>query len=61
MTGKVPASQLDVKGYSLAGKSNFNSTTGVVINHTLGHTNYIVLPIPSANPNGYLGEVWVEV
>lgn len=42
------------------GSSNFNGTAGVVIPHTKGDLNYRVLPIPTQNPNGYLGEVWVE-
>lgn len=44
----------------LDGSSNFNSTTGRVISHSIGHLNYRVIPIPTQNPNGYLGEVWVE-
>lgn len=44
----------------LKGSSTFNSTTGRVIPHSIGHTNYIVRTTPTQNPNGYLGEVWVE-
>lgn len=45
----------------LEGTANFNGVTGVVISHDIGHTNYHVPnPIPLENPNGYLGEVWVE-
>lgn len=42
------------------GSSNFSSTLGVVIPHSIGHTNYYVQITPTQNPNGYLGEVWVE-
>lgn len=51
----------NIKGYTLKGTANFNSTLGTVISHSIGHLNYIVLPpTPTQNPNGYLGEVWVE-
>ncbi len=44
----------------LRGSANFNSTTGVTISHSVGNTNFTVSIQPSQNPNGYLGEVWVE-
>lgn len=50
----------NIKGYSLKGSSSFNSTIGTIINHSIGHMNYYVLVTPTQNPNGYLGEVWVE-
>lgn len=49
-----------IKSYTLIGASNFNSTLGRVISHSIGHTNYRVMLTPTQNPNGYLGEVWVE-
>lgn len=42
------------------GSANFNSTTGTIIPHSIGHTNYFVRITPTQNPNGYLGEVWIE-
>lgn len=39
---------------------NFNGTTGTTISHTKGDTNYYVIVMPTANPNGYLGEYWIE-
>lgn len=44
----------------LKGTSAFNSNTGVVINHTIGNTGYYPIITPTQNPNGYLGEIWVE-
>lgn len=41
------------------GASTFNGTVGTIITHTIGTTNYDVVVTPTANPNGYLGEVWV--
>lgn len=38
--------------------STFNSTTGRVLTHNYGHTNYMVLINPTADPEGDLGEVW---
>lgn len=43
----------------LAGTSSFVGPTGRTISHSIGHTNYRVLITPTANPNGFLGEVWV--
>lgn len=43
------------------GSSTFNSTTGVVINHTFGlPTNYFVSITPTSNGNGYIGEYYVQ-
>lgn len=39
---------------------SFNSATGVIVPHNIGHTNYVVFPVVTSNPVGYLGEVWVE-
>lgn len=53
--------ELKINGsYKLKGSSTFNSTTGVVISHSIGNTTYTVLLSPTANPNGFLGEVWIE-
>lgn len=49
-----------IAGYKMAGSANFNSTTGTTINHSIGNTNYRVLVTPIGNPNGFLGEFWVE-
>jgi hypothetical protein len=51
---------IKAKEIVLEGSSSFNSNTGVVINHNIGNTNYYVIITPTQNPNGYLGEVWVE-
>lgn len=51
---------INLKGYELQGSANFNSTTGIVISHSIGNTAYNVQITASQNPNGYLGEVWVE-
>ena len=42
------------------GSSQFNSVSGRVITHKLGHTNYQVHILPTQDPAGYLGEVWSE-
>jgi hypothetical protein len=55
--GLVPSNKLP---QPLKGSSAFNSTTGVIINHTIGHTNYYPTITPKTNPDGFLGEVWVE-
>jgi hypothetical protein len=39
---------------------NFNGTTGAVFSHTKGDLNYHVNVTPTENPNGYLGEIWIE-
>ena len=39
--------------------STFNSTTGRTITHNLGHQNYNVTVIPTADPAGYLGEIYL--
>lgn len=41
------------------GSSNFAGQNGVTITHNLGHTNFRVAITPTADPGGYLGEVWV--
>lgn len=42
------------------GSSTFNGySTGRVITHNLGTTNYDVMITPKADPSGLLGEVWV--
>lgn len=50
----------DLLEVKLKGSSTFNSDTGTIINHAFGHTNYYPVITPTVNPNGYLGEVWVE-
>lgn len=39
--------------------STFQSTTGRTITHNLGHQLYNVMVIPTADPGGYLGEVYL--
>lgn len=68
MNGKITRQELseslwtEIKSSSviLKGTANFAGTTGTVIPHNIGHTNYFVLIQPSQNAAGYLGEVWVE-
>ena len=48
------------KNIPIYGSSQFNSTKGVVINHYLNTLNYNVSITPTSNPNGKLGEIWVE-
>jgi len=45
--------------YIKSGSSTFNSTTGRTIAHTVGNTAFEISITPTANPGGYLGEVWV--
>lgn len=42
------------------GSSQFNSISGRAITHNLGHTNYRVSIFPTQNPQGYLGEIWLN-
>ena len=42
------------------GSGTFNSTKGYVIYHYLNTLNYNVNITPTSNPNGKLGEIWVE-
>lgn len=44
----------------IAGDGVFNSTTGTFIAHDIGHTTYSVSIIPTANPKGTVGDIWVE-
>ncbi|QUO43467.1 hypothetical protein KDJ56_11200 [Brevibacillus composti] len=44
----------------LTGNANFNSAAGTTITHDVGHTNYDVGIVPTQNPNGYLGEVFIS-
>jgi len=39
--------------------STFNGSSGRVITHGKGHQNYMFLYIPTANPGGNLGEVYI--
>jgi len=54
--------QINNLPYSILWKSQntFNSTTGVVITHDLGTASYRAVVTPTTNPNGYLGEIWVD-
>jgi len=45
--------------FVMAGTETYNSTTGVVIEHNLGHTDYRVLLTSSESAQGYLGEVYM--
>jgi len=40
--------------------SVFAGSAGVTITHNYGHTNYQVLINPKADPQGFLGEVWIS-
>lgn len=41
------------------GSNSFNGSNGVTITHNLGTTNFRVAITPTADPQGYLGDVWV--
>lgn len=38
--------------------STFNGQAGRTITHNYGHTDYQVIINPTADPDGFLGEVW---
>jgi len=38
--------------------STFNGQTGRTLTHNYGHTDYEIIINPTANPQGFLGEVW---
>ncbi len=38
--------------------STFNGASGRTITHNYGHQNYQVLVNPTADPAGFLGEIW---
>ncbi len=38
--------------------STFNGQDGRTITHNFGHTNYQVIVNPTADPQGFLGEIW---
>lgn len=42
-----------------SGSNNFGSISGTTITHNIGHTDYRVRITPTADPGGYLGDVWV--
>jgi hypothetical protein len=50
----------NIKGYTIRGSADFNSTIGTIIPHPVGSLDYTVLITPSQNQNGYMGEYWVE-
>lgn len=60
-SGRVTAASSGTGGSGtiLDGASTFNSVTGRSITHNIGHTNYRVMIMPTANPNLNLGEIWV--
>lgn len=58
--GRALSTFLSDKKLLMDGSSTFNGTMGRIISHSIGHTGYRVIVVPTANVNGYLGEVWVE-
>lgn len=52
---RITQLQLETSG----GSDNFGSEAGRTITHNIGHTDYRVRITPTADPGGYLGEVWV--
>jgi len=50
----------DFFGRLLSGTINLNGTTGVMVTHNLGHTDYVVMVTPSETPNTGLGDIYVE-
>lgn len=38
----------------------FNGDSGRTITHNYGHTDYMVIINPVADPAGFLGEVWIS-
>lgn len=55
LNDRITQLQLETSG----GSDNFGSEAGTTITHNIGHTNYRVRITPTADPGGYLGEVWV--
>ncbi|MED1948995.1 hypothetical protein [Brevibacillus centrosporus] len=51
---------LEARATIAKGSANFNSTVGTIIAHDYGSLEYVVRISPTQNPNGFLGEVWVE-
>ena len=49
-----------LKNTSIYGSGIFNSNEGYIINHNLNTTEYNISITPTSNPNGKLGEIWVE-
>lgn len=41
--------------------STFQGQSGRTITHNYGHTNYVVIVNPSADPAGFLGEIWYSI
>lgn len=44
---------------TLQGESNFNSTSGKTVSHSMGHVNYMVNVVPLADTGGDLGDVFI--
>lgn len=40
--------------------STFNGQNGRTITHNYGHTDYEIIINPTADPQGFLGEVWTS-
>ncbi len=53
-------SGLSSPSYLMRGRANFSSVSGTVIQHNLNTLNYDFLLMPIENPNGLLGEVYVD-
>jgi hypothetical protein len=43
------------------GSDTFDPESGTTITHNLGHSEYAVDVIPTEDPGGELGEVWVDI
>lgn len=53
--------EVDALGLSAQyGDSSFGPIDGRTITHNLGHTNYVVSVHATEDPNGELGEVWIQ-
>lgn len=52
--------QVEALGLSAShGDSTFNGSDGRSITHNFGHQNYTASVMPTTNPAGQLGEVWI--
>ena len=47
-------------GDILFAADTFNGQDGRTLTHNFGHTNYQVTINPTADPAGFLGEIWVN-
>lgn len=57
LRGRVDALSLD----SVWGTGDFDPVDGFTVTHDLGTTAYHVTCLPTSNPGGELGEVWIEI